>query len=214
VRPSGALPCERSTGSADGTARTGGVGAAGVPAAPAGSAAGPCCPGASGVAAAAGVAPLAAAAAGEVACRDAVGDQNRGSSWGGRAENVCHVYFITGWSIGAIRCHGSMASNEWQICNENGQQSFGLAFQEGRFYVARTERTVCKITAGTMGGFLFLPPIPRAGSPRTRKYTNAASSCARNSALYCGSLCSLEPTGVHFASNHGCKDESPTREVA
>ncbi len=89
-----------------------------------------------------------------------------------------------------------------------------VQFQQGSFYVTRTKRTLRKITAGALGCFLFLPLTLRAGSPRTRKYTNAASLGARNSALYCVSLCSLELTGAHFASNHGCKHKSPTRELA
>jgi hypothetical protein len=89
-----------------------------------------------------------------------------------------------------------------------------IQFQHGSFTLQAPNRRCTKVTAGALGCFLLLPPTPRAGVPRTRKYTNAASSGARNSSRYRLSFFSLDPTGVHLASNHVCKLDRPTRYLA
>jgi len=72
------------------------------------------------------------------------------------------------------------------------------------------------ITAGAVGCMflLRLPAVPRAGTPRTRKYTNAAWVGSMNSSRYCGAEDNLEPTGVQKAFNHVCKIVLRTADLA
>ena len=88
-----------------------------------------------------------------------------------------------------------------------------IQFQHGSFTLQAPNTRCASVTAGALGFFLLLPPTPRAGVPRTRKYMNTASSGARNSSRYRLSSFSLDPTGVHFASNHDCKLDRPTRDL-
>jgi hypothetical protein len=107
------------------------------------------------------------------------------------------------------RAHGALPCDMERVrCNAI------IRFQHGRFTLQAPNTRCAKVTAGGLGCVLLLPPTPRAGVPRTRKYTNAVSSGARNSARYRLSSFSLDPTGVHFASNHDCRLDRPTRDRA
>ncbi len=113
-------------------------------------------------------------AAGEVACRDAVGVQNCGRRWAG---GKCGMYISSGGQREALE--------GWTAMNGRNatQRATIIQFQHGSFkFTLQAPNGCCaKVIAGVLGWFHFLPPTPRAGSPRTRKYTKAASSSARNS---------------------------------
>ncbi len=88
------------------------------------------------------------------------------------------------------------------------------AFPAWEFYV---EADVAQNFTAVALGCLRLPPVSRAGTPRTRKYSNAAAVAslgAMNSSRYFVLEHNLDPTGVHVASNHLWKIDRPTVDLA